>query len=458
MEPNLDVGEVTLGRGKAQARALAAGGEPALALFFYQQLLASFPLEDDLRMDIADLLATAGFADRAAALHRALGFHLASAGRPLRALVSARTLDALHVEPEAARAIVDLIAQAYAAGSPRLAAFTARPAPTDPRAPVILVPPPAELDLRALVEQATGQASDLSVHPPYPPQLHPIPFLSELTADSLRVVLDDLVLHRLSDKEPVMRQGETGTSFFLVAGGELTVSVAVGETPPRQLALLHEHSLFGEMALITSQPRAASVSALGPALVLEVTREALDRVRGQSPAVQQALDRFARERLIRNLLATSPLFTPFTKDQQAELLRRFEGVEVDPGTDIIRQGEQGQGLYAVLSGELEVTAVPAGAPGGEAVSLAVLRAGDIFGEMSLIESQPTTATVRATSRCNLLFLARVYVERLSAAIPEIHGYFAGMAARRAQDNTLRLGGSTVPVEPIDVDVSDMLLL
>ena len=112
------------------------------------------------------------------------------------------------------------------------------------------------------------------------------------------------------------------------------------------------------MALITAQPRAASVAAVGEATVLEVTREALDRVREQSPAVQQALDRFARERLIRNLLATSPLFTPFTKDQQAELLRRFEGVEVDPGAEIIRQGDQGQGLYVVLSGALQVSARP----------------------------------------------------------------------------------------------------
>jgi CRP-like cAMP-binding protein len=257
-----------------------------------------------------------------------------------------------------------------------------------------------------------------------------------------------------------MRQGGTGTSFFLVAGGELRVFVVsgspTGSQPPRELARLHEGSLFGEMALITAQPRVASVAAVGPAPVLEVTREALDRVREQSPAVQQALDRFARERLIRNLLATSPLFTPFTKDQQAELLRRFEGVEVDPGSEIIRQGDRGQGLYVVLSGSLQVSARPQGAP--DEVPLAELGAGDIFGEMSLIADQPTMATVRATSRCNLLFLARVYVERLASAIPEIHGYFATVAARRAEDNSLRLGAAPLPAEAIELDVSDMLLL
>ena len=73
------------------------------------------------------------------------------------------------------------------------------------------------------------------------------------------------------------------------------------------------------------------------------------------------LDRFTRERLIKNLLQTSPLFTPFTKAQQSDLLRRFEGHEVEPGTEVIREGEPGQGLFVVLSGELEVVGTtPAG--------------------------------------------------------------------------------------------------
>jgi CRP-like cAMP-binding protein len=459
MEPGLDVGEVTLGRGKAQARALADRNQHAPALFLYAQLLASFPLDDDLRVDVAEVLDHLGLALEARELYRTLGFHLANVGRPLRAVVCARTLAAAGGDDTGAdaKAILELVAQAYAAGSPRLAAFAARPSPPDARAPVQLAPPPDDLQLSELATRVATRAGDLAAYPGYPPQLHPIPFLSELAPDSLQAVLQGLVLHQLADGQTVMRQGETGTSFYLVAGGELRVSVVAGDKPPRELARLHEGSLFGEMALITAQPRVASVTAVGPALVLEVTRQALDRVREQIPAVQQALDRFARERLIRNLLATSPLFTPFTKDQQAELLRRFEGVEVDPDTEIIRQGEQGRGLYVVLSGALQVSARPAGST-EEPVPLAVLGSGDIFGEMSLMTDEPTMATVRATSRCNLLFLARVYVQRLAEAIPEIGGYFAAVASRRAGDNSLRLGAAKLPPELIELDVSDMLLL
>ena len=454
MEAQLENGAVTLGSAKAEARRLVGNGEFGRALFIYDQLLAAFPVEDELRLDVARLLARAGHSELAAQLHETLAVHFANAGRPLRALIGARALVDLGRDPAP---IVELVAEAYAAGSARLAAFAARPAPFDPRLQVTLRPAPADPELEPLVRTVVARVNDLSGHPAYPPRLHPIPFLSELTAQSLRAVVAELVLHRLSDGQPAMRQGDPGTSFFLLAGGELRVSVSTADGGDRELARLHEHSLFGEMALITRQPRVASVRAVGEADVLEVSREALDRVKDQIPAVQQALDRFARERLIRNLLATSPLFTPFTKDQQADLLRRFEGVEVDPGAEIIRQGDRGQGLYVVLSGELEVTARAAGDQAGP-LRLAALGAGDIFGEMSLVTSQPTMATVRALSSCNLLFLARHYVERLAAAVPEVSGYFAKVAARRAEDNTLRLGAAAVPLEPVDVDVSDALLL
>jgi CRP-like cAMP-binding protein len=93
-------------------------------------------------------------------------------------------------------------------------------------------------------------------------------------------------------------------------------------------------------------------------------------------------------------------------------------------------------------------------PGLPEMRLAQLHAGDICGEMSLLATEGhhlTTASVRALSKCNLLFLARVYVERLAAAVPEVRSHLAAIAARRAEDNSLRLG-PRLPDEPVDIDV------
>ncbi len=111
---------------------------------------------------------------------------------------------------------------------------------------------------------------------------------------------------------------------------------------------------------------------------------------------------------------------------------------MEPGAEIIREGDEGRGLYVVLAGQLEVSARDP--VSDRPVHLARLTTGEIFGEMSLIANQPTSATVRSLTRCTLLFLARVYVDRLSAAFPEVRAYFAEVAERRARDNNLTPGG------------------
>ena len=55
--------------------------------------------------------------------------------------------------------------------------------------------------------------------------------------------------------------------------------------------------------------------------------------RGWEPQLDLVVDTaFPRERLLKNLLATSPLFRPFTRQQKMDLIRRFDGHEVAPGT------------------------------------------------------------------------------------------------------------------------------
>jgi CRP-like cAMP-binding protein len=453
---------VTLAEAKASPRAFLAAGQQAAALATFDHILTAAPLDDDVRLAIADLLAAAGKGDEARQIHRALTGHLLRAGRPLPALVAADHL--AQSDPAAADSLRDALADMYAAGSPRLAPFAARAAPLDPDLPIPALATDligtasgdAAASIEGLSASATARALDLTAHPPAQEQVHPIAFLSELEPDSLRAVLASLQVRRVPQGQLVFRQGEPGTSLFLVALGQLQVATTLPSGAQRELARLHENSLFGEMALVTSQARGASVTALEDATVLELDRAALDRVRASLPSIEVALARFTRERLIKNLLATSPLFTPFTREQQKQLLQRFEGNEVDAGVTVIRQGEAGQGLYIVLTGEMTVEALAD--PAAEPIALGKLQPGDIFGEMSLLTDQLTSATVRASAPCTLLFLPRLYFDRLTDAIPEVKRYFATVAQRRASDNSTRLYAGALPEETVELDDSDGILI
>ena len=440
--------KIALREARDEARRLRRNGDFPHALRAYQRILAALPLDYETRIAIADVLAQAGHTDPAAEVYRSVAIHDIRAGHPLPAIVACFELGKMGRPVDD---ILALLVKTYASGSTQLARFAVRPSPVDPST-MLEIGDIATGSLTHVVEQARKTALDLSVFVGYQEQYHPLPFLSELGPESFLAVLRSLTMLRLTDGQVVVKQGDPGDSLFLVAGGELRVFI---QTPDgeKNVARLFENTLFGEMALITGQPRTASVAAVGEADVIGVSKAALAHVTSKLPMIRDVLDRFSRERLIKNLLQSSPLFVPFTKAQQGELLRHFEGHEVEAGAELIREGERGRGLFLILAGEVEVVAH---AETPEAVSLARLKPGDLFGEMSLVTDQLTSATVRATMRSAVLFLAREYVERLAEAIPQVQAYFEQVALNRARDNTLRFDRGAMPTEAIEVDLSDVI--
>jgi CRP-like cAMP-binding protein len=201
--------------------------------------------------------------------------------------------------------------------------------------------------------------------------------------------------------------------------------------------------VFGEMALLSAQPRSASVGCVTDVDVLEVGRQSLAALADELGPVAEALHGFTRERLLGNLMATSALFKPFNRMQQRDLLRRFTSHDVAAGTVVIAEGEEGRGLFVVLSGELDVSRKAAD---GATVPLGGLKPGDVFGEMSLLRNARTTASVVATRPATVLFLAGEYVSRIVAGVPEIKSYLEALAEDREIDNQLALGEDDIPAD------------
>jgi len=417
---------IKLGELKAEARAAARGGQLGLAMAAYDHMLASNPLDYDSRLRIADLLAAGGDRAGAAAVYRAVAQHDIRSGHPLPGLVACKQLEALG---ERADDLIAMMGSLYAHGAPALAKFAARQAPVDLDAQLQRPDGSAAADLVALAARARARALDFSVFVQYPEQFLPLPLFSELPGEVFGPVIRALRLLRLAPGDHVIREGEPGLAFYLVANGQVRVYATDGGKQIERTRLL-EGALFGEMALLTQQPRTASVQVVDDADILELSRESLRVLTAEVPSLAAALDKFARERLLKNLLATSPLFRPFNRQQQLDLIRRFDGHEVAPGTVIIREGDAGQGLFVVLAGEVEVTKRQ---PSGSELGLARLRAGDVFGEMSLLNNQPTTATVRASRPSTILFLAREYFQRLVQALPAMRDYFEDLSANRHLD-------------------------
>lgn len=82
---------------------------------------------------------------------------------------------------------------------------------------------------------------------------------------------------------------------------------------------------------------------------------------------------------------------------------------VKPRTVIVSQGSSGRDMFIVVSGSLKVSVLSGE---GKEISFVVLRQGDYFGELSMIDGRSRSATVTAIERSELLVLGHAEYQRL----------------------------------------------
>ena len=99
-----------------------------------------------------------------------------------------------------------------------------------------------------------------------------LPMFRMLTADELAELARSARPLALGPMERFAIQGTTGTSLFVVAEGEVEVVLRRAEGPDMKVAVLGRGEVVGEMSFLTGEPRAATVRAVGGALVYEIGR------------------------------------------------------------------------------------------------------------------------------------------------------------------------------------------
>jgi len=425
------------------------GGAFQEALHLFCALVEQQSLNLDARLRVADSLLALGEVQRAAIVYTALARHATDSGYPMQALVALKILSKLEPEFDL---LLNRFAERYGAGSPRLGR-SVRAAPPDPDEPLpaqfqIGEQPPRDV----LCERSEKLASNFEsalVH--YPDKVAPLPLLSLLQAKDLVEVLNAVEILRVQPGARIITEGEPGRAFFVLARGKVHVSKINQKGESIRLAVLQSGSIFGEMALLSDSPRSASVTAETDCDLLEFKRDALVAASKTIDRIAQALSSFTQERLLNNLLSTAALFKPLDTEQRRDLMKRFCAYDAEPGTELIREGEIGRGLFLVLRGAMNVTK----AEDGEHVVLATLSSGDVFGEISLLSNEPTTATVTATEKSTVLFLGRDYFKRLIDAIPEIRKYILQLGEERLMDQ--RLYEATNDSDEIDETAIEILL-
>ena len=100
----------------------------------------------------------------------------------------------------------------------------------------------------------------------------------------------------------LIEEGRQGHEFFLLVDGEVDVRMK-----GRKVKSLANGTWFGEMALVSSLPRNATITALSPVRVLVVHEQAFRRLLRDSPGIQLKVLQTLADRAVENALAEGAL-------------------------------------------------------------------------------------------------------------------------------------------------------
>lgn len=97
-----------------------------------------------------------------------------------------------------------------------------------------------------------------------------------------------------------------------------------------------------------------------------------------------------------------PLFTGVSDEELSRFQNYLELHQVESGTTLIQEGEQGDCMYILVDGLLEVLKKVVSKEELSLERIAVLEPGDTFGEMEFVDKQSRSATVRALEDSTVL--------------------------------------------------------
>jgi signal transduction histidine kinase len=150
--------------------------------------------------------------------------------------------------------------------------------------------------------------------------------------------------------------------------------------------------------------------------------------------VSDTHEHISPETTVERLRAT-PLFGGLPDEQLRRLVERGEIMDLAPGDVLIREGDEADALYVVLSGELEVTK----RSGMSDIPLARVGPGALQGEIAALEGGRRLASVRAISDAEALWIPVALIRELLDAGPDVALAVIGTAVGRlrAMESTLR---------------------
>ncbi len=200
---------------------------------------------------------------------------------------------------------------------------------------------------------------------------------------------------RFQPGEVLIRQDEATDTVYILSEGAVEVSRQFGEGDTVLAIVVEPGSVIGEIVAMAGGVRTATVTAVAPTEVIELTSGEFQRQLTDNPDLADELVAIALRRVeqveLTEILARH--FGVTDEDTLAATCERVEMLRLSHGETLLRQGEESDSVYIVVRGRL--VAAMTDPVGGPEERVGEMGRGDVVGEIGVLGNQPRNATVTA---------------------------------------------------------------
>ena len=146
-----------------------------------------------------------------------------------------------------------------------------------------------------------------------------------LSAQEKEAVVKSMVKSVYAPGEIIIKRGDPGESMFIIHRGKVEVRLPSNNGDQHQVAVLEPGNFFGEMALLTGEPRTADVSAIEEVEILEIRKGVIEQLLGNNAQLAEDLSRKIADRQAELAQLTRTVAEDEKRIQTQTILRRIKG-------------------------------------------------------------------------------------------------------------------------------------
>ncbi len=236
-------------------------------------------------------------------------------------------------------------------------------------------------------------------------------FLSDEHFDAIEPLLQE---EHYDFGDVIVKQGDPADSFYVLTTGRARAVKIKPDGEEIPLGVLKPGDAFGEAALADGGTRNATVRCSTALDVLRIDRDDFLQLVSQEPDLKQSIETTGRNRALQSFLYQFSNFGRLSTPVLRSMIEKFKPVSVQKADLIIREGDDAGPLFIIEKGRARAFT----ALNRREHNLAFYREGDFFGELSILNGSPRTASVEAFTDCQLLSLEPGAVHALRHRFPE----------------------------------------